>query len=54
MASAMMQGLMKAGGKKTPFARADAPKDRKRVAPLNELLGFEDVEHGLTATIATV
>ena len=37
MASAMMQGLMKAGGKKTPFARDAAPKDKKRVVPLNEL-----------------
>ena len=36
MASAMMQGLMKAGGK-TPFSRGEAPKDKKRVVPLNEL-----------------
>ena len=38
MASAMMQGLMKAG-KNTAggFARGAAPQDKKRVVPLNEL-----------------
>ena len=38
MASAMMQGLMKAGKNAAGgFARGAAPQDKKRVVPLNEL-----------------
>ena len=45
MASAMMQGLMKAG-KNTAggFARGAAPQDKKRVVPLNELPAEGDDE----------